>query len=96
MTAYFKLTEMSVEELDKELKKARRRAERAKEDISIISSFLKLKSLEAGSGKLEYEKKKNEKPKPENRKNEEPEIHYEDYFDLGISDFSGSSGGDRR
>ena len=77
MTSYCELTKMTLEQLDNELQKAKRRSQKAKEDIGIIRSFIKLKSLESES----------QKPKPENRESEKPEKLADGYLDLGTAIF---------
>ena len=82
MTSHFSMTRMTQEQLDKELAKAKRRLQKAKEDIGIIKSFQKLKSLESESQKLKPENR--EIGKPETKK---PEKLADGYLDLGTANF---------
>lgn len=82
MTSYFNMTKMTQEQLEKELEKAKRRVRKAKEDVSIIRDFLKLKKLEAES----------QKPKPENKESgksesRKPENLADGYLDLKAANF---------
>ena len=82
MTSYFELTKMTAEQLEQELVKAKRRSQKAKEDIGIIRSFIKLKSLEAESQKPKSENR--ETGKPETAKPEKPD---NGYLDLGAAKY---------
>ena len=81
MTSYFELTKMTAEQLEQELVKAKRRSQKAKEDIGIIRSFIKLKSFEAES----------QKPKPENRESEKPETRKPEKPDNGYLDLKAAN-----
>lgn len=80
MTSYFELTKMTEEQLEQELVKAKRRVRKAKEDVSIIRDFLKLKKLEAAAEKPEI-------AKPENMETKKPEKLADGYLDLKAANF---------
>lgn len=84
MTSYFDMTKMTEDQLEQELLKAKRRSQKAKEDIGIIKSFLKLKSFEAENRKPKTENKesgKSENGKPEKSDDEILTIDTVNYID---------------
>ena len=65
MASHYELSKMAADQLERELEKAKKRIRKAKEDVSLIKDFLKLKTLESAAESRKAEKLESQNPETE-------------------------------